>query len=52
MGKVNKTFRYVPVAEQGAGYLKLRFDAIRRKLREEADAKPKNVQPIRKANGQ
>lgn len=47
MGKVNKTFRYVPVRLQGDNYLKLKFDAIRRKLKEEA-AKPKNVQPIKR----
>ena len=51
MGKVNKTFKYTKVADQGAGYLKMRFDAIRRKLKEEA-AKPKNLHQLRKANGQ
>ncbi len=43
------TFRYTPVAKQGEGYLKKKFDRIRAEMARNEKLKP--AIPIRRAEG-
>ena len=52
MGKVIKPFSYTRVQDQGDGYLKRRFDKIRRELKESAAKEQQKVSrlPVRRAS--
>lgn len=49
MGKVIKTFSYTRVQDQGDGYLKRRFDKIRKEQKEREQAAPLKVLPMKRA---
>ncbi len=42
MSWLNKDFRYVPLAEQGDGYLKRKFARIRAELKAKAEQEQRN----------